>query len=314
MKQRHKPLLAHTGIEEDAGNTWLKTSSTDHRAARVLSMANPLDGLHDADHAKAEKTEGRMPSVSDPRALARLLELILSTAQAGLAFSKDRFDIGRFRALQHAVAEFIASDQGVAYERVENWIALDSHYPTPKLDVRALILDSQQRVLLVREASDSRWTLPGGWCDVNESPADAVVRETQEESGLEVRAIRLLALLDKHKHPHPPPTAACVESLLLLPRHRRQSSTTNGRNVGGRVLPGGRLAAAFRAPGTGLADPDVMAANPRGNARGAFRLAPPTSWSHRAADGLTLTTSSRRTRQIDRPVDERLPPSPSPAA
>ncbi|HFJ9921783.1 TPA: NUDIX hydrolase, partial [Pseudomonas aeruginosa] len=145
-----------------------------------------------------------MPSVSDPRALARLLELILSTAQAGLAFSKDRFDIGRFRALQHAVAEFIASDQGVAYERVENWIALDSHYPTPKLDVRALILDSQQRVLLVREASDSRWTLPGGWCDVNESPADAVVRETQEESGLEVRAIRLLALLDKHKHPHPP--------------------------------------------------------------------------------------------------------------
>lgn len=164
-------------------------------------MANPLDGLHDADHAKAEKTEGRMPSVSDPRALARLLELILSTAQADLAFSKDRFDIGRFRALQHAVAEFIASDQGVAYERVENWIALDSHYPTPKLDVRALILDSQQRVLLVREASDSRWTLPGGWCDVNESPADAVVRETQEESGLEVRAIRLLALLDKHKHP-----------------------------------------------------------------------------------------------------------------
>nr|WP_232850217.1 NUDIX hydrolase [Pseudomonas aeruginosa] len=167
-------------------------------------MAQPLDGLHDADHPKAEKTEGRVPSVSDPRALAHLLELILSTAQAGLAFSKDRFDIGRFRALQHAVAEFIASDQGVAYERVENWIALDSHYPTPKLDVRALILDSQQRVLLVREASDGRWTLPGGWCDVNESPADAVVRETQEESGLEVRAIHLLALLDKHKHPHPP--------------------------------------------------------------------------------------------------------------
>ena len=119
-------------------------------------MAQPLDGSHDADHPKAEKTEGKVPSVSDPRALAHLLELILSTAQAGLAFSKDRFDIGRFRALQHAVAEFIASDQGVAYERVENWIALDSHYPTPKLDVRALILDSQQRVLLVREASDGR--------------------------------------------------------------------------------------------------------------------------------------------------------------
>ncbi|MHA5861548.1 NUDIX hydrolase N-terminal domain-containing protein, partial [Pseudomonas aeruginosa] len=124
---RNQGLMNHywraQAYEEDAGNTWLKTSSTDHRAARVLSMAQPLDGSHDADHPKAEKTEGKVPSVSDPRALAHLLELILSTAQAGLAFSKDRFDIGRFRALQHAVAEFIASDQGVAYERVENWIA-----------------------------------------------------------------------------------------------------------------------------------------------------------------------------------------------
>lgn len=237
-------------------------------------MANPLDGLHDADHAKAEKTEGRMPSVSDPRALARLLELILSTAQAGLAFSKDRFDIGRFRALQHAVAEFIASDQGVAYERVENWIALDSHYPTPKLDVRALILDSQQRVLLVREASDSRWTprrlvrrkRVAGRCGSSRNPGR---KRTGSSSDTPV------GIAGQAQASPPSPTAACVESLLLLlPRHRRQSSTTNGRNVGGRVLPGGRLAAAFRAPGTGLADPDVMAANPRGNARGAFRLAP----------------------------------------
>ncbi|MGV8604585.1 NUDIX hydrolase N-terminal domain-containing protein, partial [Pseudomonas aeruginosa] len=88
------------------------------------------------------------------------MEFILYTANAGLAFSKDRLHIGRFRALQHAVPEFIASDQGVAYERVENWIALDSHYPTPKLDVRALIRDYQQQVRLVRVASDSRWPLP----------------------------------------------------------------------------------------------------------------------------------------------------------
>ncbi|MGV8604248.1 NUDIX hydrolase N-terminal domain-containing protein, partial [Pseudomonas aeruginosa] len=74
---------------------------------------------------------------------------IPSTAHAGLAFSTALFAIGRFRALQHAVAEFIASDQGVAYDRFANWIALDSHYPTPKLDFRALLLDSPQRVLLV---------------------------------------------------------------------------------------------------------------------------------------------------------------------
>lgn len=249
-----------------------------------------------------------MPSVSDPRALARLLELILSTAQAGLAFSKDRFDIGRFRALQHAVAEFIASDQGVAYERVENWIALDSHYPTPKLDVRALILDSQQRVLLVREASDSRWTLPGGWCDVNESPADAVVRETQEESGLEVRAIRLLALLDKHKHPHPPQLPHALKAFFFCHVTGGSLQQQTDETSAAEYFPVDALPP--------LSEHRVLASQiqtlwQRIHAETPEALtSPPTSWSHRAADGLTLTTSSRRTRQIDRPVDERLPPSP----
>lgn len=103
----------------------------------------------------------------------------------------------------------------------------------------------------------------------------------------------------------PSPTAACVESLLLLPRHRRQSSTTNGRNVGGRVLPGGRLAAAFRAPGTGLADPDVMAANPRGNARGAFRLAPDLMESSRGRR--PDPNDVQQAYPADRPASRRAP-------
>ncbi|MGG2039646.1 NUDIX hydrolase N-terminal domain-containing protein [Pseudomonas paraeruginosa] len=111
------------------------------------------------------------------KSLTQLLELTLATAQAGLTYSRDPFDIERFHALRGAVAAFVAEREGVAEERVQGWIELDSHYPTPKLDVRALILDGQRRVLLVREASDGCWTLPGGWCDINESPGTAVVRE-----------------------------------------------------------------------------------------------------------------------------------------
>jgi ADP-ribose pyrophosphatase YjhB (NUDIX family) len=59
-------------------------------------------------------------------------------------------------------------------------------------------------VLLVRERSDGRWTLPGGWVDVNEAPSEAVVREVREESGFEARAVKLAALVDKNRHPHPP--------------------------------------------------------------------------------------------------------------
>ena len=61
-----------------------------------------------------------------------------------------------------------------------------------------------EQVLLVRERSDGRWTLPGGWVDVNDSPAQAVEREILEESGYRARAVKLAALVDKNRHPHPP--------------------------------------------------------------------------------------------------------------
>ena len=63
---------------------------------------------------------------------------------------------------------------------------------------------ADDRVLLVRERSDGRWTLPGGWVDVNDSPSAAVAREILEESGYRARAVKLAALVDKNRHPHPP--------------------------------------------------------------------------------------------------------------
>ncbi|MCA9907093.1 MAG: NUDIX domain-containing protein, partial [Anaerolineae bacterium] len=59
--------------------------------------------------------------------------------------------------------------------------------------------------LLVQEkADDNRWTLPGGWVDINEPPSLAVEREVWEESGYRVRAAKLLALSDRNQHGHPP--------------------------------------------------------------------------------------------------------------
>lgn len=136
--------------------------------------------------------------------LAAFLEQVLATAQAGLTYSKDPFDIGRFHALRDATAALIAEQSTLDPVRIADWIALDSGYPTPKLDVRALILNEQGQLLLVRERSDGCWTLPGGWCDIGDSPAGAVVREVVEETGLICRAVQLLALFDKLRHPHPP--------------------------------------------------------------------------------------------------------------
>jgi ADP-ribose pyrophosphatase YjhB (NUDIX family) len=60
------------------------------------------------------------------------------------------------------------------------------------------------QILLVKVKVDQgRWTLPGGWADVGYTPFEAAVKEAREETGLIVRPIRLLALLDKRKHTHP---------------------------------------------------------------------------------------------------------------
>ena len=136
--------------------------------------------------------------------LATFLEQVLATAQAGLTYSKDHFDIGRFEALRAATVALIASHSDLKPDAIAEWIDLDRGYPTPKLDVRALIVDKAGNILLVQERSDGCWTLPGGWCDVGDSPADTVVREVVEETGLTCRAVQLLALFDKLKHPHPP--------------------------------------------------------------------------------------------------------------
>ena len=58
--------------------------------------------------------------------------------------------------------------------------------------------------VLVREAHEGLWTLPGGWADVNDSPSGAVRREIEQEAGLRTRVRKLAALYDRNAHGHTP--------------------------------------------------------------------------------------------------------------
>src|SRR6185436_6326573 len=57
------------------------------------------------------------------------------------------------------------------------------------------------RVLMVRESSDGRWSLPGGWADLGLSPGQVAVKEVREESGFDVRATKLLEVVGLHPAP-----------------------------------------------------------------------------------------------------------------
>lgn len=128
---------------------------------------------------------------------------VQALAQTGLAYTKDPYDTERYQSLRQVAAEILtAGARNLSTDLVEAFTA-EHGYATPKIDVRAAVFADNQ-VLLVRERSDGKWTLPGGWADVGESPGTAVVREVREESGYRVIARKLAAVYDRDLHGHPP--------------------------------------------------------------------------------------------------------------
>jgi ADP-ribose pyrophosphatase YjhB (NUDIX family) len=143
---------------------------------------------------------------------ARRLQAI---SQNGLTFAQNPYDIERYQAVRQIAAEMMASGSGTDLEQVLEWLSSETGYATPKVDVRGAIF-RDDTVLLVRERSDNRWTLPGGWADVGESPSESVVREVYEESGFQTMAVKLLAVYDRSKHPHYPPFPYHVYKMFFL--------------------------------------------------------------------------------------------------
>lgn len=128
---------------------------------------------------------------------------IQAIAQAGLTYTTNEFDKERFLRLREIAAELTAESTEHSIAEIAELFSLEKGYTTPKLDVRAFIIH-EDKLLLVKELADGLWSLPGGWIDVNESPAESVIRETKEETGYDVSVSKLLALWDKLKHDHPP--------------------------------------------------------------------------------------------------------------
>ncbi len=131
---------------------------------------------------------------------ARRLQAI---AQTGLTYTQDDYDRERYHELTAIAGAITESHSDLSFESLTALFEAETGYPTPKVDVRAVIFDGP-KLLLVKERSDGLWTLPGGWADVNEAPSEAVAREVLEEAGYQVKPTRLLAVYDRSKHAHVP--------------------------------------------------------------------------------------------------------------
>lgn len=148
---------------------------------------------------------------ADPDWLTWTREL-QAIAQTGVAFTRDPYDRERYEMLRSLASRIMASHTGASAERIEALFAGESGYATPKVDVRGAVFDDQGRVLMVREVADGgRWTLPGGWADVNLTPAENVVKEVAEESGFKVRVRKLAAVWDRTRQGHASGVFSCCK-------------------------------------------------------------------------------------------------------
>lgn len=120
-------------------------------------------------------------------------------AQAGLTYTRDRFDQERFERIREISAQIMELGTGLPIEHVKQVFCNETGYQTPKLDTRAAVFQ-EDKILLVREKGSGLWSMPGGWVDVNQTIAGNTVKEVKEEAGLDVVPVRLIALHDRNQH------------------------------------------------------------------------------------------------------------------
>lgn len=133
----------------------------------------------------------------------RWIRELQAISQNGLVHTVNPFDRERYERLGELAREMFGFIGDAPVDKVEEFFMPDEGYCTPKVDLRAGLFEDR-RILLVQEKSDGKWTVPGGWADVNETPTEGIRREVLEESGYHVDALELVAVVDRSAHPYTP--------------------------------------------------------------------------------------------------------------
>jgi ADP-ribose pyrophosphatase YjhB (NUDIX family) len=154
------------------------------------------------DPAKAGDPGADLPGPQDPQRWLAWAREIQALGQIITTFARNEYDSANGRRLQEIAAEIVAARTGAPPEPLVTDFLSQPGYATPKIDVRgAAVRDG--KILLVQEACDRRWCLPGGWADVGSIPSEEVARECEEESGFLVQPTKVIGVFDANRGGRP---------------------------------------------------------------------------------------------------------------
>ena len=127
------------------------------------------------------------------------IDRLRQIAESGLSSDCNLFDLIRY---DEVLA--IAKQMDDAPAGTDVSLPLPDPAPqTPKTGVRGAAF-KDDKILLVQNAHDGSWTIPGGFADVGDTPAEICAREFWEESGYEVRVSKLVGVYNRSSHDHAP--------------------------------------------------------------------------------------------------------------
>lgn len=110
-----------------------------------------------------------------------------SIAHLGLTYANDDYDLERYREMEQISLEMMAMVTDSQLEKLSLYFKQEKEYITPKVDISAVVFNDKREILLVKEKADGKWSLPGGWADIGQSPSETAVKEVLEETGFTVK-------------------------------------------------------------------------------------------------------------------------------
>ncbi len=128
---------------------------------------------------------------------------IQQLSQTGLAFAQTEYEKQRYTRLIELASEITVHHTQLNEQEVKNVLMKQPGYATPKIDVRAAVINHEGKILLVKEIMDKKWAMPGGWADVGDIPTEVAIRETKEESGYDVAPQKVIGVFDANRGGRP---------------------------------------------------------------------------------------------------------------
>ena len=125
----------------------------------------------------------------------QFVKKVLSVAKIGLKYSTDSHALENYEELEQLSLKVL--NENNKEQQFDHNVFVRDIYPTPNMSVRTLVLNENDEILFVKEKSDEKWAVPGGWCDLFISPQENAIKEISEESGLDVEIERLVCVFQR---------------------------------------------------------------------------------------------------------------------